>query len=367
MKLLVTQENLSRALSTVGRIATARNSLPILANILLKTSRNRLEVSTTNLDIAISETIGAKVEEEGSITIPARLTQDFISNLPAGTLSLVGDENKVTIEADNYSSVINGMPADEFPVMPVITEKSSQQITIPFKQLKSALSQVLFTASSDETRPVLTGVYIHSHNKKLYMAATDSYRLAERLIEGVAIEEEVSLLLPASALQEVARVLHEDDRSAVFVFDEQQAKITLGDIQIVARRIEGKYPDYRKLLPVSFETSITLSKHELQSIAKVASLFARESAGGVVMKADEVLKKVSLRSIASQVGENTSQAEAVVEGVGETTLNSRYLLDAIQAISSEQVTIGMNGKNDPVVLSDGKKSPYLHLIMPVKS
>ncbi len=116
------------------------------------------------------------------------------------------------------------------------------------------------------------------------MAATDSYRLAERLIEGVAVEEEVSLLLPANALQEVSRVLHEDEGNAVYVFDEQQAKITLGDIQIVARRIEGSYPDYRKLLPAGFETTITLSKHELQSITKVASLFARESAGGVVMK-----------------------------------------------------------------------------------
>jgi DNA polymerase-3 subunit beta len=366
MKLLVTQENLNRALNTVARIASSRNSLPILANVMLKTVNNRLEISATNLEIAITETIGAKIDKEGSITIPARLAQDFVGSLPAQPLQITVEDNKTTVVSENYSSVINGMPADEFPVMPSIQKKSAQKIIIPTKDLKTALTQVLFTASSDETRPVLTGVFIHIVKGKLFITATDSYRLAEKQIE-LSNEEEVSLLLPASSLQEVLRAIHSEEGATEISFDEQQAKITIDDVELVTRRIDGTYPDYKKLLPKKFETVAKVSKTELQSITKVSSLFARESAGGIVLKIDDNKGKISIRSLASQIGENTSEAPADIEGSGEVTLNSRYVLDAISAIEDNEIKIGINSKNEPVVISGVSDKSYLHLIMPVKS
>jgi DNA polymerase-3 subunit beta len=174
MKLQVTQENLTRALGAVARVANSRGTLPILANVLVKTSNNRLSLSATNLDIAITQYIGAKVEEEGSITVPARLMQEFIGSLPSGVINLELDDTKLKISTDQYHSTVNGIVADDFPVMPAITGGKSLVLDGP--KLKKGLQQVVLAASNDESRPVLTGVLIHGFEGKLYLAATDSYR-----------------------------------------------------------------------------------------------------------------------------------------------------------------------------------------------
>src|SRR5688572_20719034 len=180
MKLQVTQENLNKALGTVARVASARGTLPVLANVLIKTVNNRLSVAATNLDIAITQYIGAKVESEGAITVPARLMQDFVNSLPSGVINLDLDEFKLNIATDQYQSVINGVSAEEFPVMPAISD--GKEWSVPANVLKTTLQQVIIAASTDEARPVLTGVYIHTSEGKLYMAATDSYRLAEKAL-----------------------------------------------------------------------------------------------------------------------------------------------------------------------------------------
>ena len=363
MKLTVTQENLSRALATVSRIASSRGSLPILSNVLLRTENNQLLVAATNLDVAISETIGAKIKTEGSITVPARLMQDYISSLPSGTLTIEVIDNKLKLTTEHHSSTINGTPADDFPVMPTIENGDSLQI--PGADLKAALQQVLFAASSDDARPVLTGLYLHTLNGKLYAAATDSYRLAEKII-GVQ-EKEVSLLLPASSLQDVLRVMRDDIVAVGLQYDEQQARFSVGAVELVTRLIEGKYPDYRKLLPKDYATTAVLARADLQEITKVSSLFAREAAGGVTVTIEEEKKEVSIRSIASQVGENNAVAEASITGDAVITMNSRYILDALGAFEGDKIKINVNGKLDPCVLTDPENDNYLHVVMPVKS
>ena len=363
MKLTVTQENLSRALATVSRIASSRGSLPILSNVLLRTENNQLLVAATNLDVAISETIGAKIKTEGSITVPARLMQDYVSSLPSGTLTIEVIDNKLKLTTEHHSSTINGTPADDFPVMPTIENGDSLQI--PGADLKAALQQVLFAASSDDARPVLTGLYLHTLNGKLYAAATDSYRLAEKII-GVQ-EKEVSLLLPASSLQDVLRVMRDDIVAVGLQYDEQQARFSVGAVELVTRLIEGKYPDYRKLLPKDYATTAVLARADLQEITKVSSLFAREAAGGVTVTIEEEKKEVSIRSIASQVGENNAVAEASITGDAVITMNSRYILDALGAFEGDKIKINVNGKLDPCVLTDPENDNYLHVVMPVKS
>lgn len=363
MKLSVTQENLSRALSTVSRIASNRGALPILSNVLLKIVDNQLYIAATNLDIAISEVIGAKVTKEGSITVPARLMQDYVTSLPASTLTLEVIDNKLHIKTDHHSSTINGTPSDDFPEMPTIEKGST--LTLPGSEFKLALQQVLFAASHDEARPVLTGMYLHTVDGVLYAVATDSYRLAEKKIGKE--KTEVSLLIPATSLQEALRVMRDDVDTVTIQFDEQQARISIASIELVTRLIEGNYPDYRKLLPKSYETTATLTRTEMLEITKVSSLFAREAAGGVTVTIEEAEKKVSIRSIASQVGENTATAEASISGDAVITMNSRYIMDGLQAFSGEKVTINVNGKLDPCVFTDPDNDSYLHVVMPVKS
>jgi DNA polymerase-3 subunit beta len=362
MKLQVTQENLTRALGAVARVANSRGTLPILANVLVKTSNNRLSLSATNLDIAITEYIGAKVTTEGSITVPARLMQEFISSLPAGVINLELDETKLKISTDQYQSTVNGIVADDFPVMPAISGGDTLKLDGP--KLKRGLQQVVFAASTDESRPVLTGVLIHSHEGKLYLAATDSYRLAEREI-GTA-KGDVSLLVPATAMNDLLRNLADDVETVELTHDEQLVLFRVGDVELVARLLEGKYPDYRKLIPASFTTEVTLKRADLVNVTKVSSLFARESAGSVTMKVDEEKQELSIRSIASQLGENTATANGKVTGGGEITLNSRYLLDALGAFGSDEVVFGFNGKLDATCLRDAS-ADYTHIIMPLKS
>lgn len=363
MKLQVTQENLNRALGTVSRVANTRGTLPILANVLIKTHNNRLSLAATNLDIAITHHIGAKVSEEGAITVPARLMQDFISSLPSGVIDLELTDSKLHIATDQYESTVNGIVADDFPVMPAIGDGKTWKVS--GELLKKGLQQVVFAASADESRPVLTGVLVHSSGGKLYLAATDSYRLAEKEIG--SSKDDVNLLVPATAMHDLLRILGDGEEAVQVTHDDQQVLFTVGDVELVARLLEGKYPDYRKLIPEKFAVGVVLKRADFLNITKVSSLFARESAGSVTLKVDEAKQAVSIRSIASQLGENTASANGKVTGNGEITLNSRYLLDALQALNSDDVSFGFNGKLEATCLRDAGNSDYTHIIMPLKS
>ncbi len=363
MKLQVTQENLSRALNNVARIATSRNTLPILSNVLIKTVDNRVCIAATNLNIAITNYIGSKVSKEGSITVPARLMQDFISSLPSGVIELTLDDTKLRIEAEHHKSVINGTPADDYPVMPKI--KDGKKWKVPSKELKKALSQVVVAASNDDARPVLTGINFYTHEGNLYVVATDSYRLAEKKL--MKIKEDINILVPASAVQDLLRLLDDSEDEVNVTSDDQQILFQKGDVELVTRLIEGKFPEYRKLIPTKFSTDATIDKNEIVNIAKVSSLFARETAGSVRFIVDSGNQQVRIDSIASQLGENSASAPAKTEGDGEITLNSRFVVDALNSLHGDEVYVGFNEKLEPFLVKNSKDDSYLHIIMPLKS
>lgn len=363
MKFQVTQDNLSRALSSVARVATSRNSLPILSNILIKTVDNRVSVAATDLNIAITHYIGSKVSESGAITVPGRLMQDFVSSLPKGVINLNLSENKLHISTDQHKSTINGASADDYPVMPSI--KGGTKWKLPIDKLKKALNQTVFAASGDDARPVLTGVYFHNVDGELFVVATDSYRLAE--VNLGKISQDINILIPASSLQDLLRVLNEGSGDIEITNDDQQVLFKTGDVELVTRLIDGKFPDYKKLIPSSFENKATVTKTELLSIAKVSSLFARESAGSVTLELNEEKSEVSINSLASQLGENSAKAKAKVEGSGKITLNSRYIIDALNSIDSEEISLGFNGKLEPFSITKTNQEDFTHIIMPLKS
>lgn len=363
MKLQVTQEHLNQALNTVGRVANSRNTLPILSNVLIRTTNNRLSLSATNLDIAIVHYIGAKISEEGAITVPARLMQDFVSSLPSGVIELELTNTKLKVTTEQYHSVVNGIVADDFPVMPSIGQGRSWSISAG--ELKRGLQQVVFAASNDETRQVLTAVYLHSVDSRMFMAATDSYRLAEK--EVAKIKDDTALLVPSSAMQDLLRIINDPGDKVNITNDGQQVLFQVGDIELTARLVEGNYPDYKKLIPTGFSSSIQLKKADLLNVTKVSSLFARESAGSVTIELNNTDSTLSIRSVASQLGENTASAQGSVKGDGTITLNSRYLMDALQVLSGEEVVFGFNGKLEPTILYDPKDPSYHHIIMPLKS
>lgn len=363
MKLTVTQENLSKALHVVSRVASGKTPLPILNNILFKTSKNRLLLAATNLEIAITEYIGCKIESEGTITVPARLMGEFINNLPKGNITLEVEGTKLHIASNGYQSTINGMPPDEFPALPEIA--TDESLTLPVVLLKRAIQQTILAASNDDTRPMLTGAYCHTHEGALYLAATDGYRLAERKL--LATEQTISAIIPAQTLQDVLRVINDDMADIKMVFDENQVRFQLDDIEITSRLIDGTFPDYRQLIPATSEINCTLDKDEFARITKIASLFARESGGSVTLNAKANEGKLSIHSVATQLGENTSETTAEINADGQVTLNSRYLLEALGCIDDPRVAFNFSGKLSPCIVRASGSADYKHIIMPLKS
>ncbi len=366
MELTVTQENFARALSAVGRVASTKTQLPILSNILLRTDGNRLLVAATNLEIATTQYIGAKIAKPGAITVPARLISEFVSSLPKDSIELKVVGENIHITSGKYHSIINGVIADDFPELPTINEENSVTYAINTEEFKQAVSQTIITASSDSTRPVLTGVYWHAHEGYIYLAATDGYRLSERRL--VETKSEVAAIIPTQTLQEVLRTIVEDVDTIDILFDESQVRFRINDAEVISRLVDGNFPDYRQLIPVNSDITATMNKTEFTRVTKIAGLFARESGGSVTVTVDEDAKTVSLHSIASELGENTSELDADVTGSGQVTLNSRYLTEALGVIDADTISFSFSGKLSPIILkSTDKDTNYYHVIMPLKS
>lgn len=366
MELSVTQENLARALNAVGRVASSKAGLPILSNILLRTEGTRLLIAATNLEIAATYYIGAKVTKQGELTLPARLVGEFITSLPKGTVDISCKSTQMTLTSGNFSSIMSGVDAGEFPELPSIDEKQAVAYTISVAEFKQAVGQTIITSSSDMSRPVLTGVYWHSVDGNLYLAATDGYRLAERKL--VKTKSEIAAIVPASSLQEVLRTITDGVEEIEVLFDDTQVRFRVGDAEITSRLIDGNYPDYRQLIPKESETSVQLRSDEFARIVKIAGLFARESGGSITLTADADKQQLSIHSIASELGENTSSADAKVTTSGQVTLNSRYVSEALNVLDGETVEFRFSGKLSPCVLTVVEKdSNYTHIIMPLKS
>lgn len=366
MELTVTQQNLAKALNIVSRVANMKTQMAILDNILLRTEGNRLLVASTNLEIATTERIGAKVVKPGDITIPARVVTDFINNLPHGVISLKVENNHLIIKSENYNSTINGIEADEFPDLPTIDETTAIKYIISVDEFKSAINQTIISVSNDNSRPILTGVLWQSKDGYLNLVSTDGYRLSEKRL--VKTKSELSIIVPATTLQEVMRAISEGDEEVEILFSSTQVRFRVGKTEVISQLIEGSFPDYKQLIPKNNDIIIKINKNDFVQVAKVASLFAVHSSSGVTLSVDDNKNKFSLKSIASEIGENTSEAKAEIKGSGKITLNSRYLIDALNSVSGKEITFEFSSKLAPcLVKSSAKNSDYIHIIMPLKS
>ena len=364
MELTVGKKHLARAVALCSRIATTRGSLPVLGNILLATDGKSLRVSSTNLELASTSIIGAKVIKSGEITIPAKLLAEFVASLPDEPITITSTATKLVMKCAGYTSTFNGIDAEEFPELPTIDETSTANISIDATLFKQSLTQVLFACSHDVTRPVLTGVYWHMVDGSVYVAGTDGYRLAERRI--MQSDAEVSAIIPSTTIQEVLRTIQDDTSTVELLIDESQACFRVGEAEITSRLIDGKYPDYRQLIPKSSQTTATLSTSELMRTAKIASLFARDSGGSITLRASD--GSLTVRSVQSEAGDNESIVAGDVSGDGVVSINARYLSEVLSVIDHDTVQVNYGEKLSPVLVTPGTKdAEYVHIIMPLKS
>lgn len=362
MKFLIKQEKLHSALSSLVRITTVKTTLPILSSVLIQVVENTIIFTATNLEQAITVKHSGKVEKEGKTTVPARVLSELVSTLPKNeTITLLLEENKLLITTPTAKATINTTNTEEFPEIPTIEQ--TNPIKIPAETLKKTLSQTLFSVSKDEARQILNGVLFNFTEEKLYLVSTDSYRLSEK--ETIKHKEEENFVIPIEALSDLIKIL---DGGEVEIFTEEtQVKITYKETEIITRLIEGQYPDYKQLIPQKDNQEIVINKQDLTAALKTISVFAKESAGGVKIKANEEAQTLDISSIATQVGENSANIPAKIKGGGEQTINSRYLIDALNASEQkEEITMFFNNKLAPLVITS-KDNNHTQLIMPLKS
>lgn len=366
MKISTLHDNLQKATSLVSRVVGSRTSLPILANILLKADKSTLELSATNLEIALTARIGCKAEQTGQVCVPAKLLLETIQGLQSDKLTLSGDETKLELAAAGAEVQIQATSAQEFPAIPEI--KDAVKLSLSRDQVIESFTKVAVAASLDESRPVLAGVVLRNQSGELILAATDSYRLAEAKLSGVKADD-FAVILPLRTVQEILRLVGAitEAQDIDFEFGKSEAQVTIDSVQLVTRLIDGNFPNYQQIIPDQFGTTIRCARNELMQAAKLAGIFARESAHTITMKV--MSDKLLLHAEAAQVGENTSEVSIQLNGAeAEISLNVRFLIDALNVIPTEEVELKLNDKLDPCVVVPHKPdSPYVHLIMPLRS
>ena len=384
MKLSCTQENLNQGLSVVSQIAGKNINLPILGNVLIQSGENKvLRFMTTNLEIAVNCVVRGKVESAGEFTVPSKLFADYVSLVPKDRVDVSQEGNAVTVSCGTYKTKMNGIPASEFPLIPPVEKKN--KFSLKVGQFRKAVSQVLFAVAPNESRPEISGVFFKFVSSKngpnLVLAATDSYRLAEKTLpiikeKSSEINETMSVIVPSRTVSEIVRILgiFKDgigmEENLEIGLGESQIVFSYDNVEVVSRVIEGKYPDYRQLIPESHETESVIRKEDLQRAVKTASLFSRTGLNDVHLKFNPD-KGIHLSSTNSQTGEHSVDLEGEVEGKeNEVTLNFKYFLDGIGNIENDTVAVQMVDGNSPVVIrpvdESGVGDDYLYIIMPIR-
>ncbi len=370
MKIQIFQENLNRGLTIASRTISTKAQLPILGNVLLKTDKNRLLISATNLETGVSLWLGAKVENEGEITIPAKIFAEIIASLPAGKIDLEIKDNSMELSADGYSASLNGIAASEFPKLP--TYAAGSLLSFPTEKLLEAINQVAYAAATDDGRPVLTGVLFKLEGKSLSLVATDGYRLSLKTIElEEPVKENLSLLLPAKTLLEVSRLITEEKGESLkmvqmgFTKEQNQVVFVFPDLELYSRVIEGEFPDYQKIIPQNLNTKVLLDKESFNRAVKVVSIFARDSANIIKFKIGK--DSLEMNANSPQVGENKNSLEAKVTGEpGEIAFNFSFLQGFLGAVSAPEVSLETSGSLNPGVFKIVGDDSFLHIIMPVR-
>ena len=373
MQLSCLQENLSRGLSVVQRAVATRTTLPITQNVLLSTDNSRLKLAATNLEIAISTWIGAQVEEEGSITIPARLLTEFVNSLPVERIDIAMNPQPLglDLECARFEAHINGRDADDFP--PIPTVESGVIGKISSSVLKDAITHVAFAAATEESRPVLTGIKVDLKGDSFTFVAADGFRLA--VYEGKlaeAVSEDVSFIMPARAFQEVNRLIGTDDTTIEFTVtpSKSQALFRLDNVELVSQLIQGTFPNYSQLIPEGHDTRAVVDQTAFLSATRTASIFARDGSGIVrlnVLPAENGSGgKLSISSRAEELGDNQGEIDASVEGdESKIAFNSKYLSEVLDVLGSGEIALETTTSPSPGVIRPLSKEGYIHVVMPM--
>ncbi|MHB9031792.1 MAG: DNA polymerase III subunit beta [Anaerolineae bacterium] len=372
MRVSCMQESLARGLATVSKAVATRSTLPILSNVLLASDNGRLKLSATNLELGINCWIGAQVEQDGSITVPARVLSDLVNSLPPERvdLQLIVRTNTLNLKCGRLEANIKGLDAQEFPL--IIVPNDEKPLMIKAGLLDQMIDQVAFAAAQDDNRPVLTGVLADITADTLTLAAADGYRLSVRKEPVEANDRQTSVVIPAKALQELRRVSIDPDApiSMLISRNRNQAFFHLDDVDLVSQLVEGSFPDYKAIVPTSFNTKTTLLTADFLSAIRMAYIFARDASNMVRLQmvpgGGDAIGKIVITATSPEHGDNVSELEATIEGSPvEIAFNARYLIDILSVIDTSQVSLTTRDPSSPGVIRPVNGSALDHVVMPM--
>ncbi len=373
MRLSCLQENLSSGLGVVGRAVATRSPLPITQNVLIQTDQSRLKLAATNTEIAITTWIGSQIEDEGAITVPARLFTELVNSLPAERIDIesISAGTGISVKCSRVDSNVNGIDAEEFPPIPSIDDGIVGKIEPGV--LLDAISRVAFAAATEDSRPVLTGIKVEIEGDNFTFAAADGFRLAVykgKLAE--PLSEDTEFIIPARSLQEISRLVSGSRELVEFTVtsNKSAALFRLADTEIVTQLLQGTFPNYSQLIPESHDNRATMNRGDLSSAARSASIFARDGSGIVRIMVDASPDggpgKLSISSRAEEVGDHQGDVDANVEGDdAKIAFNSKYLLDVLEVMSESEVALETTTPSSPGVLRPVDNDNYVHVIMPM--
>lgn len=369
MKVQVLQENLNKGLSFSTRFVNAHASLPILGNILFSAHKNQLTLMSTNLEMSLSYTIGAKVEEEGKIGIPSKMIHEIVAHLPKGQVDINEEKEQIKITGEGFSGNVAGVNAGDFPSIPVnfdeVTPKSPV-FTLKCEDFLSALSKVLFAVSTDETRPILTGVLFIFTENNLTLVASDGFRLSQKKIMG-KFSGSRKVVLPKSAIAELAKIADGVEEIQMQIRESaNQVLFAIGDeCFLTTRIIEGEFPNFERIIPTKTNTAVSVDKADFGRSLKLASVFARDAANIVKLKVNK--DSIEIYAESTQLGSQKAKLDAKVDGGElEISYNYRFIEEFLNTVKGEEVVLALVDSNSPGIFKDPKDPEFLHLIMPVK-
>ena len=362
MKITVHKDRLQRVLGFVERVTSRSATLPILSNILLETENGRLRVSATNLEIGVSSLIGAKVEDEGRIAVPAKTLSDFIRGVSEENIGLELKQNTLTVRAGKYRTTILCFDAGEYPIIPKIS--GGNEFDVAAQDFRSLLTSTADSIAASDSRQELAGAFLRFEEDSMTMAATDIFRLAEQRIPG-AFAHGGSAIIPRGTITELGRILSDIEGRLQIRIAENQIAFTHDEFEVISRLIDGKYPDYRKIIPEHSLTRVLVRRDEVENAAKVAALFS-SSISDIKIECDEHELRISGKN--SSKGEATAGVESNMKGESfEVSMNYHYFLEGLKILPSEKVVLEYTGKGSPFVLRpNDDESRIVYLIMPLR-
>jgi len=373
MRISTLQENLNKGLSIVGRAVAVRSTLPQASHVLLASDEGRLKLVATNLEIAISCWIGAQVEEEGSITIPARLLADFVGSLPNERidLSVAGRARQLNITCARNEASVAGMDAADFPPVPAVAD--GLVLKLDPKALHRAIAQVEFAAAADDTRPVLTGIHTLVEGNELTLASADGFRLAvHKLALDQEVPERVEVIIPARAFRELERLIADEEDPVELSFNAARSQVLfrLKSVEMVATLIQGTFPNYSQLIPQCYTCRAVVDMRQFLQETRIAAIFARDGAGIVRLQLEPAEGgapgKMTVSARAEEIGEHRGELDVTIEGeASKVAFNSKYLQDVLQVLDSPQVALETTSPSSPGVLRPVGADNYVHVVMPM--